>query len=1030
MDARNKAFQKLKPPCVALSQAALASMGSNGDSATVVPGLSNLLKVLKHPSVLEALDEKLADYVFFPLSSVLRQLEKVSFKAQELTFECISLLLDTAWKRDIAPELGIQLMILLTFLLDAKKEGAPTRLDLEELYVTALKCLSKIYQSLGSSSRGKNALTSAPHVPQIGKTLTVMLENVTDSSLPSVQLVALEAIDSFCKAWPDHVALSSSFFPGFISSLARLLSPKPSDKTFYKPLVAGLEFLSKLLVSVLGDDKTKSLPERTQGEGSSKALDQVWLRATVGQVKIALSNVMKLRTRNHVQVRRALAHLCLTCLKNCWISLEPARDMLLESALVVAANDEQIATDLEHFMVINESIAEILRSILYNSVVSLPRLMLSADDTLRQRTLNQISLNFRLLSDGGMDLSMVENVLAASVRDSIVNVFSSQKTSTLISEQNQPSSMEIATLSESKETSMPDVVATSGTQKQIVLEMSRMMTQLATNDQSFQLTRQLVASLRSHDEKTRLASLWASLQLLRAASESSLSDMLNIDGIDDGLQDLLEETYDFALQMLNISDYETKDWRIRALSLEVVTLQAHFHGEGFRSEFIDCLYPVVQTMGSSIPELRQHAVVALNLLAGDCGYHSSGEMIIDNVDYLVNAVALRLNTFDLSPQAPQVLVMMIRLAGSPLLPFLDDIVESIFAALESFHGYPKLVGFLFEVLNTIAQEGVKSPGLQIEEDMNLLKQAMILQRPISVANLCLLLSEQHSRLEEQELVFDSQDENIKEALEAGEYVGFHNANKSKPSENSPENDTLEKSSDSKELKEGGSLPKDQAKTYELLLSIARLTQHYLTTSSLELRIKLLTLLKTIFPTLGRLEDSFLPLINVLWPVLLPRLHDLETFVVAGALDAITLLCVHAGSFMKSRIEDAWLDIRALHARCWPTHPRTYPKLALDQSQESPTFGFKVEGFTQVPGAGISASSLRPSSHSPATGIRNSLVDLLIAITKHIKVNDSMLDDLFEMLLPMAKANQSVHNVLESANPDALWLAFSRLHSPI
>src|ERR1700760_1025754 len=95
-------------------------MGSQGDIGAITTRLQDLVDVLNIPIVRSALDQKLADYVFFPLSNVLRHLEKLPVRARERTFEAISILLKTAWKQDINPQLGIQLMILLSFVLDSK----------------------------------------------------------------------------------------------------------------------------------------------------------------------------------------------------------------------------------------------------------------------------------------------------------------------------------------------------------------------------------------------------------------------------------------------------------------------------------------------------------------------------------------------------------------------------------------------------------------------------------------------------------------------------------------------------------------------------------------------------------------------------------------------------------------------------------------------------------------------------------------------------------------------------------------------
>src|SRR6202012_111832 len=115
-------------------------------------------------------------------------------------------------------------------------------------------CLGQIFRSLGQSDRGKEALTNGIHVPQIGKTLSVILDNITATGVQSVAISAITTLGVFCSIWPDEAALSLSFFPGIVSTLTRLLSPKPSDKPWVKVLVAGVQLFSTLLLRVLGDE--------------------------------------------------------------------------------------------------------------------------------------------------------------------------------------------------------------------------------------------------------------------------------------------------------------------------------------------------------------------------------------------------------------------------------------------------------------------------------------------------------------------------------------------------------------------------------------------------------------------------------------------------------------------------------------------------------------------------------------------------------------------------------------------------------
>ncbi len=132
-------------------------MGSEPDTALVTKRLQDLLDILTLPITLAALDAKLADYVFFPLSNVLRHLEKLPLRARERTFEAISILLRTAWKQTINPQLGLQLLILLSFVLDRNPRGKKPPETSEELRTVALSCVGQIFATLGNKEAGREA---------------------------------------------------------------------------------------------------------------------------------------------------------------------------------------------------------------------------------------------------------------------------------------------------------------------------------------------------------------------------------------------------------------------------------------------------------------------------------------------------------------------------------------------------------------------------------------------------------------------------------------------------------------------------------------------------------------------------------------------------------------------------------------------------------------------------------------------------------------------------------------------------------
>jgi hypothetical protein len=198
------------------------------------------------------------------------------------------------------------------------------------------------------------------------------------------------------------------------------------------------------------------------------------------------------------------------------------------------------------------------------------------------------------------------------------------------------------------------------------------------------------------------------------------------------------------------------------------------------------------------------------------------------------------------------------------------------------------------------------------------------------------------------------------------------------------------------------------KTYTLLLKIAELSQYYLTSSSLQLRIMILSLLQAAIPPISLHEDSFLPLVNKIWPVLLPRIYDSESLVVTGALNVIAQLCQYAGDFMSGRIDDAWAEICAL-----------YDRAGLPRAQPAPTLSDVKGGPRALP-----TLTPKPSHGSELSfgAVMPSLVRLLMAVANNLSVKDHMSDDLVDMLTPFFDKNPQIVRILEARNPDAVWLA--------
>ncbi|KAF1987938.1 hypothetical protein K402DRAFT_352649, partial [Aulographum hederae CBS 113979] len=1034
MDGRVVLFQQLKPICVSLSQAVLDHASGQGNSRAVIERLEKLLQLLQN--VVDRgeagnIDSKLAEYIFFPLSNVLKHLEKVPSRALELCFQCVSILLSSAWKRGISAPLAIQLIILFDFLLDGSSPSKAPVSCSEELQSIILSNLANIFDSLPHSAKGKEAFTATANILHMGKAVSLILDAIAEGSSPQVQQSAISALGAFCRAFPDKTAFAISFFPGVVSSLQKASTPKASSRRHYKFIKECLEILSSLLVSFLSDSATAKLPERSAASDSSKRthLDAAWVSATGSQVKVALVNVCKLRQHERSEIRSSLGELCLTVLKNCQTTLAASIPSVLETLLVVSddVNQSTILASLKVLLVRNTNLAELLRSCLHDWAVSLPRIVQSPDDAKRMRSIEQISRAHSILSEQRVDLSTIDRILLQNVRDGLAAAIQENGRSTpAISELETSQSGQKLALITGKEKSQTFQLALTKrpTELKLAAELTKLAEQLIDSNNSSVGFRHLLDSVLYSTADTRVASFFLSLNVLHNTFKQGMADFLEIDSPSTGV---LDDIYSFSLATLSSED--ENDWRLRALSLEAVALQAERQKKDFRFELVDALYAVALHLASPNSVLRAHAAVCLNIIAKECQYDSAQTLLVANADYLVNSIALTLNTSDVSPQGPQVLLMLVNLAGPTLLPYLDDLVESMFAILQSFHGYEDLVGLIFAVLKAIAGEGAKTDQLAITSGEGEHQNRTI--SPMSPKELSTILRErrlkaaataQDSELPETTTPFP------KEPWKSNFDKEFSSISKmdqeAEGNDDEDENKIPDESEDNSadQAPTTDDIPPPAPKTYGMLLKISKLTQYYLTTSSPMLRGSLLSLLDITFPALAKHENSFLPLINDLWPVLAPRLHDTEAYVVASTMEVIAAMCKYAGDFMSSRIESVWEDFkRILKGRAGLIKPKM---------KYSSSTGAGRKDTTGRDGQALvlhNAVDMKVNEYVdvPTRMIRESSLNLLVVIVDYVTISETMFDGVLDLMAPRLLQYKDLREALERRNADAVWLELRR-----
>ncbi|KAH0536805.1 hypothetical protein FGG08_006338 [Glutinoglossum americanum] len=982
---RNGLFSTLKPACVDLIQATVNFGSKRADAKAVVRSLDVLLEILNRDA--QSLDSTLGDYVFYPLSHVFRQSQLLPERAVELALNCLDILLSNCWNQNVSGGLAEQLTILLTFIAGGRPAQVGSIGISEELKVAAFRCLTSLFKSM-VNPKTKGWPTDTANLPTLGHAVTVILDAIVDGGSLELQLDALAALEAF-RLCVEKETLAG-VLPGVVSSLTKCLRLSTSTRRSYKVLERGLRILSAILKSVLADSQTglafRGVQATSQLKGDEPQLNDSFLKASAPQIKLALASVVKLRSHEKSVVRHALLHLCLVVLEDCRQSLSPAAGVMVETLIVLSAdNSLEGQLTLRRLASVDYNTVDLIQSSMHKWMVALPRLMQSNDDGARRSVIKQLSTSFCLLSELGVQSKILENTMAAALRDSVSSGLQARSKQLLVQQTDELFGTAVDQLplmtSSTVCMSFQPLLLSHKSQEGTLQDLELFLQQLGRSGSSLIIVRELLDHIRNASGDDFLASFWLSLKLLKNASEENLllEDLVYAGSSAANVRtQLTEELYSLALGIFSgPADDNQMDWRLHGLALEALALEAQQLGRGFRMELVDALYPLVNLIGSSNEGLRSHAFTALNITARSCGYVGVSNLLVDNVDYLVNAVSLKLNTLDVSPQAPKVLLMMVKLTGPPLLPFLDDLVGSIFAALDNFHGYPRLVALLFSVLEGIVGEGSKSIAVALRSGTEVTIGKSSAQAP-TISQLCAMLGGLKRR------VFKPP---ISAEVPASEEFPR------RPWRHSDGEGTLT------DAEAGGPLaqpedtegaPPTTNKVYQMVKKIARFGQHYLTHESPVFRRQLLNLLTTACDALCSNENEFLPLINDIWPVTIKRLYDSEHFVVVAAAETICQICRCAGDFMSSRIHSEWRDIKLLY---WNTH-------------------HKLQRGARQSGIG---------TFTPSNQVRNALIGLLAVVVEHVRIDDDMFDDILDMLSDVLERRRDIQDVLSLVNADAVWL---------
>ncbi|KAJ5084107.1 Armadillo-like helical [Penicillium alfredii] len=1062
---RQESFKRLRTPCVELSSTGLRFRGNQVSAADVIRALDPVHNALSDLAGKDALDEKLAEYAFFPLSHIFNETQRLPARCLESAVQCLRILVADGWRQRLSPVMGKQLIILLTLIVGGspnktEDKNAPKSKTSEELSIAGFNCLEVIFNVLEGPVAEQTIFHEIGTATVVDQTVYVLLEGLVDERSDDVCLAAAKALQALYARVTDRVVLAS-IMPRTVSELTKVLKPTTQARRSYKLLQTSLQIFTQLLRAVLSDRvaSTTEKPVAAQPGNDKLVLDASWLKATTTQIKLALANVIQVRRHQRSEVQSALLDLCLLVIEESQTTLRDAVSMMVDTIVVLADEEgeapNQPYTTIIHLATSYPIVLDSIKESLHSWLTSFPRIMQSNDETAKQWGIRQISTSFQVLSQVQSGSDFLTSSLASGLCESVGAVVK-HGTDTL-----QPVASTAETVnwdvldSDAGSRTFPPVLLEHRSQQQTLKDLRAMITRLNLSESGNEITRLIVNRMHAASDETAIAPFWLALSSLRDQSQhtAGFDEFISVDHVEQLLSPsagagMIEELYYVSLSILNELPADASgDWRASALALEAVALQAQQLGEAFRPELMDALYPTLQLLASNNPSLQRHAMICLNILTNSCNYPDTSSMIIENVDYLVNSVSLKLNTFDVSPYPPQVLFMMVKLCGARLIPYLDDLVDSIFGILDLYHGYPKLVEMMFKTLASIVEEGAKKPSLLTIDngkEGGPSDHRKNQYQHLSISTVAKDIADRKTRLakHDSEELADADSKIAHPQKPWSETYG-------KPA---PEPESISELLDKAESDEPLPPPKEPedsekplSKTHSLLLHIVKSIPSHLSSPSPYLRRSLLSILIEVLPALSQNENSFLPLINDLWSAVASRIifptsltsassskslisrhfpsaesigasdtHDFqeETFVTTTACQAIETMCRGAGDFLASRIETEFPRWDLLYRRVWDKVRQdaeaANERRARQQGHAAtPSSSFLHKSTESYPGLDLvlsSSLSLSPTVFSsgsraftPHHNLWRALVALFITVLAHVRLPLAVGDRICELL---------------------------------
>lgn len=930
---RQKAFARLKPLCTALMATREVSM-----QMKEIESISKALQEIHQPDIV--LNESLLQYIFFPLSHILRtELDgRKNDLLLEKVFQCLLLLIDNSWYQFMTPSLLQQLLTMYTVLLG----GSPAlKTPASSLSENTKAVASRSILCLLQKCRSPELIALMRSIPFrgiFGHLVTVTLHIAVTEQLLDLRSDSLGILRTLFAEWIVDADILAMILPGTVSQIIKVLLAKPNkesrviltkafdvlDTVLRLTLSDSLNLSLITVVTSLEDLAVSKIPVKTQSQSKySESRSEAWLNATKGQLGAGLGSLLPLRSHPKPSIRKQYAVLAGDIVTLCAGTLDNCTGTMLE-LLILFYNDE------------DEAVANVSRSYLKKVAasksatkasshlkaslrawfVAFPRIMYRGDENRKQDIISQIKAAVEILG------SRIQVTFASAIDTFAYGWLNALRLQPSDLSYSKERLLELEFNNDQGPSSFPPVRLYHTHSLKTTQMIKDMVGALGSNgDLPFLVTYFMKIAKRRPAlafESQPSAAMWIVNELLRDGSpgrdlvkdvSSTIADILTDQTIDtdtdaddndipdesklDAANGVVSTLLSEKLKKPSAAQLNEQQTLRICLCLQTFANCSKILGPAFRVELIDVLYPVLSFLGDSNAFLQETAMTCLEHIAINCNYPSTELMVYENADYIINGISQRLAFAELHPNATSVLRAMIRLVGEPIVPLLEDSIQEVFDALDKYHGYDVLVdafvGVLVDVVKVMPiEEGhvagalPRRPEFDIDATQKLIKGG---------------------------------NANVTPEIES--FLTWFASRKSTKGDDLfvPHPKTASMKDTSEEVEP--SRPKDPVDTpptrgQSLTIAIIKRAQYFITHSSPLLRARIIELVKLGIPVLASRQSDILPLINKIWPFVLNRLGDREMYIVTNAAGLISAAGQHCGDFMSQRIlSDAWPKFRDL-----------------------------------------------------------------------------------------------------------------------